>query len=233
MLVLPLDSLRRFECQPTPPMLWLRSDSRLVWHLLGGGCFLSLGGLGGGGGSTGDGRGPRGTAVLRGEQRGRASSLLFGSHAERGCGPGGLRGRGVAGCTPPKTPQPGPEGRSSRRRSSSSSCLGSSAPSAPRLELAVPFAAGLGAQPGSLLPDSEFFPLGREPLSVWGLERGGSNPHRPRGTTRLRAIPGRSLCFPARPSLQGTPPTAASSGSTRGAATAARSAPSPPPPERT
>ncbi|NXC09787.1 ZN414 protein, partial [Orthonyx spaldingii] len=23
------------ECQPTPPMLWLRSDSRLVWHLLG------------------------------------------------------------------------------------------------------------------------------------------------------------------------------------------------------
>ncbi|NXG39337.1 ZN414 protein, partial [Dromaius novaehollandiae] len=25
----------RCECQPTPPMLWLRSDSRLVWHLLG------------------------------------------------------------------------------------------------------------------------------------------------------------------------------------------------------
>ncbi|NXU48007.1 ZN414 protein, partial [Turnix velox] len=24
----------RCECQPPPPMLWLRSDSRLVWHLL-------------------------------------------------------------------------------------------------------------------------------------------------------------------------------------------------------
>ncbi|NXQ49225.1 ZN414 protein, partial [Catharus fuscescens] len=30
-----LEEKPRFECQPTPPMLWLRSDSRLVWHLLG------------------------------------------------------------------------------------------------------------------------------------------------------------------------------------------------------
>ncbi|NXV06304.1 ZN414 protein, partial [Cettia cetti] len=30
-----LEKKPRCECQPTPPMLWLRSDSRLVWHLLG------------------------------------------------------------------------------------------------------------------------------------------------------------------------------------------------------
>ncbi|NWY35763.1 ZN414 protein, partial [Pheucticus melanocephalus] len=30
-----LEEKPRCECQPTPPMLWLRSDSRLVWHLLG------------------------------------------------------------------------------------------------------------------------------------------------------------------------------------------------------
>ncbi|NXG55677.1 ZN414 protein, partial [Hemiprocne comata] len=27
-----LEEKPRCECQPTPPMLWLRSDSRLVWH---------------------------------------------------------------------------------------------------------------------------------------------------------------------------------------------------------
>lgn len=87
MLVLPLDSLRRCECQPTPPMLWLRSDSRLVWHLLVGGCFLSLGGgwRAAVGGPQGMGEAPRGATMLPGEQRGRAGSLVFGSHAERGC----------------------------------------------------------------------------------------------------------------------------------------------------
>lgn len=41
--------------------------------------------------------------------------------------------------------------------------------------------------------------------------------------------PQRALCFPPCPPLQGTPPTAASCGSTRGAATPACSAPTPPP----
>lgn len=104
MLVLPLDSLRRCECQPTPPMLWLRSDSRLVWHLLVGGCFLSLGGgwRAAVGGPQGMGEAPRGATMLPGEQRGRAGSLVFGSHAERGCCLGRLgEGGGVASCTPP------------------------------------------------------------------------------------------------------------------------------------
>lgn len=89
MLVLPLDSLRRCECQPTPPMLWLRSDSRLVWHLMVGGCFLSLGGWEGGQWAAGCGgshrgweRPPGGATMLPGEQRGRAGSLGFGSHRE-------------------------------------------------------------------------------------------------------------------------------------------------------
>lgn len=231
MLVLPLDSLRRCECQPTPPMLWLRSDSRLVWHLLGGGRFLWLGGLGGGGGSHRGWERPQGhgSAPRRAEREG--GLLLVGSHAEReGRRPRWAPRRGAAGCTP-QTPQPDPEGRSSSR--SSSSCLGSGARSARSAEPGLdPLCPGRGAQPASHLRASS--------LGACGARSRALQPPEPRGTTRLGAIPGpipgaipgRSLCFPARPSLQGTPPTAASSGSTRGAATAARSAPSPPPPAR-
>ncbi|NXP61252.1 ZN414 protein, partial [Chloropsis cyanopogon] len=114
------------------------------------------------------------------------------------------RGEGVrprwaprqGGCRlhPPKTPQPGPEGRSSRRRSSSGSCLGSSAPSVPSApspspEPAVPFAAGPGH---SLAPRSQIrgSSLGKGTPERAGLRAGGLQPAQPRGTTRLRAIPG-------------------------------------------
>lgn len=197
MLVSGLDSLRRCECQPTPPMLWLRSDSRLVWHLLGGGCFLSLGGLGGGGGGTGDGRCPRGTAVLPGGHRGRAGSLLFGE----GMRPRWAPRQGGLPAAPPQNPPAWPRGQKQQEEQQQQQLQCPPCPQNPPCP----------DQPGPLLPLSGFFP--------WE----GLRPPEPRGS-------GRSLCFPARPSLQGTPPPAASSGSTRGAATAARSAPSPPPP---
>lgn len=198
MLVLPLDSLRRCECQPTPPMLWLRSDSRLVWHLLVGGCFLSLGGgwWAAVGGPQGMGEAPRGATMLPGEQRGRAGSLVFGSHAERGCCLGRL-GDGGGRCQlhPPPQPQespklvpPAPKGRSSRRRSCSS-CLGLSLPGCPSpeagLEPAAPCSMGCGetmakgrSGPGgtALLPAPRYGvpPLGRGSPCMWDSERRGA-----------------------------------------------------------
>lgn len=129
MLVLALDSLRRCECQPTPPMLWLRSDRRLVWHLLVGGCFLSLWG---GGGQRGGCRGwerPHG-AVLLPESGGGGQAPSFSGAVEKGCCPGRAGDGGSAAAPPGATELVPlvPMGRSSRRRSCRS-CLGLSPPS--------------------------------------------------------------------------------------------------------
>lgn len=171
MLVSPLDSLRRCECQPTPPMLWLRSDSRLVWHLLGGGCFLSRGGLGGGGGGHRGRERPQGHCGARRGAEGEGGLPPFWEPAERGCGPGGLGGRGVP-AAPPQNPPGWPRGQKQQEEEEQQQQLpGLQCPQCPQYEP--------GLDPWLPAPRVGVLPLGREPLSVWGSERGGSSPRSP------------------------------------------------------